>query len=266
MKRCTRCNHPAVDAVGSPQCSMFDPPDVDPRATDAARAEIRAGRVLCSACQRTGDLFTGPDRYRVALEVEGWFKGPMSKVWLCSMSTGPFDNRQAAIEHAEEEMRYRTRTTNDNTGLAVRIVNRGRYFDPPVVEWQGMIGGWHRVDDGSTCIQDSEPEGCTGEDHVDTARKGVCQGCGAELTELTILGHTCPGGFPVVAPVVVTAPPHHFPQPVIDHWTRKVEEAERAQAVADLDDEDEDDCAHCCGCADYQGCDTGKAATAAKEG
>ena len=127
-RRCTRCGHPAVDAVGSPQCSMFDPPDVDPRATDAARAELRAGRVLCSACQRTDEM------------------------------------------------------------------------------------------------------------------------------------------FPTLSPVVVTAPPHHFPQPVIDHWTRKVEEAERAQAVADLDDEDEDDCAHCCGCADYQGCDTGKAATAAKEG
>lgn len=52
---CDRCGHSAVDVVGTRQTSMFDVP-ADPRATDAARAELRAGRVLCSACQRTDDL------------------------------------------------------------------------------------------------------------------------------------------------------------------------------------------------------------------
>lgn len=52
---CDRCGRPAVDVVGSRQCSLLDVP-ADPRATDAARAELRAGRVLCSACQRTEDL------------------------------------------------------------------------------------------------------------------------------------------------------------------------------------------------------------------
>jgi hypothetical protein len=158
--------------VGSPQCSLLDVPGVDPRATDAARAELRAGRVLCSACQRTPDL------------------------------------------------------------------------------------------------------------------------------------------FPTGAPVVVTAPAHHFPQPVIDHWTREdaarypvtnadraagmplighhwafedrdddeedtgdsIQEAEERDTsvpvgcVHDADDDNEpDDCAHCCGCPDYQGCDTGRAATCGKE-
>ncbi|MEN6368076.1 MAG: hypothetical protein ABFD77_00050 [Thermotogota bacterium] len=42
--------------MGSRQCSLLDPP-ADPRATDAARAELRAGRILCSACQRSCDLF-----------------------------------------------------------------------------------------------------------------------------------------------------------------------------------------------------------------
>ena len=56
MRSCDRCGHPAVDVVGSRQCSLLDAPAVDPRATDAARAELRAGRVLCSACQRTDDL------------------------------------------------------------------------------------------------------------------------------------------------------------------------------------------------------------------
>jgi len=55
MKRCDRCGHPAIDAVGTRQASLFDVP-ADPRATDAARGELRAGRVLCSACQRTDDL------------------------------------------------------------------------------------------------------------------------------------------------------------------------------------------------------------------
>lgn len=96
MKRCDRCGANVVDVVGSRQACLFDVAPADPRATDAARAELRAGRVLCSACQRTDEM------------------------------------------------------------------------------------------------------------------------------------------FPTVAPVVVTAPAHHFPQPVIDHWTRKVDVAERAQAVADL--------------------------------
>lgn len=56
MRRCSRCGHPAVDAVGSPQTSLFDVAPADPRATPAALAELRTGRVLCSACQRTDDL------------------------------------------------------------------------------------------------------------------------------------------------------------------------------------------------------------------
>jgi len=56
MKRCDRCGASVVDVVGSRQASMFDLPNADPRATDEARAELRAGRVLCSACQRTDDL------------------------------------------------------------------------------------------------------------------------------------------------------------------------------------------------------------------
>jgi hypothetical protein len=56
-RRCSRCGHPAIDAVGTPQTSLFDVAPADPRATDAARAELRAGRVLCSACQRTEELF-----------------------------------------------------------------------------------------------------------------------------------------------------------------------------------------------------------------
>jgi len=56
MKRCDRCGHPAIDAVGTRQASLFDVPTVDTRATDAARVELRAGRILCTACQRTDDL------------------------------------------------------------------------------------------------------------------------------------------------------------------------------------------------------------------
>ena len=54
-RTCDRCGHPAIDVVGTRQACLFDVP-ADPRATDAARAELRAGRVLCSACQRTDDL------------------------------------------------------------------------------------------------------------------------------------------------------------------------------------------------------------------
>ena len=55
MRSCDRCGHPAIDVVGTRQACLFDVP-ADPRATDAARAELRAGRILCTACQRTDDL------------------------------------------------------------------------------------------------------------------------------------------------------------------------------------------------------------------
>jgi hypothetical protein len=55
-RRCDRCGHPAVDAIGTRQASLFDV-TTDPRATDEARSELRTGRVLCSACQRTPEMF-----------------------------------------------------------------------------------------------------------------------------------------------------------------------------------------------------------------
>lgn len=82
-RRCSRCGHPATDAVGSPQCALFDVAPADPRATDAARAELRAGRVLCSACQRTPDLFptvapvvvTAPTDHFPRPVVDYWTRG-----------------------------------------------------------------------------------------------------------------------------------------------------------------------------------------------
>ncbi len=55
-RRCDRCGHPAADAIGTRQASLFDVAPADPRATDEARAELRTGRILCAACQRTDDL------------------------------------------------------------------------------------------------------------------------------------------------------------------------------------------------------------------
>ena len=54
---CDRCGAKVADAVGSRQASLFDLDGADPRSTDAARAELRAGRILCPACQRTAELF-----------------------------------------------------------------------------------------------------------------------------------------------------------------------------------------------------------------
>ena len=56
---CDRCGARVVDTVGSRQCSLLDPP-ADPRSTDAARLELRQGRILCPACQRTGELYPDP--------------------------------------------------------------------------------------------------------------------------------------------------------------------------------------------------------------
>ena len=55
-RRCDRCGKTVADAVGSRQATLFDL-DASPLATDAARAELRAGRILCPACQRAGELF-----------------------------------------------------------------------------------------------------------------------------------------------------------------------------------------------------------------
>lgn len=53
---CDRCGARVVDTTGTRQASLFDL-DGDPRSTDAARAELRQGRILCPACQRTPELF-----------------------------------------------------------------------------------------------------------------------------------------------------------------------------------------------------------------
>ncbi len=58
-RACDRCGARVVDTVGSRQASLFDLDSADPRATDGARAELRAGRILCPACQRTPELFEG---------------------------------------------------------------------------------------------------------------------------------------------------------------------------------------------------------------
>jgi hypothetical protein len=57
LSRCDRCGKPAVDAVGSRQASLFDVVPADPRATPEALSELRTGRILCLACQRTPELF-----------------------------------------------------------------------------------------------------------------------------------------------------------------------------------------------------------------
>jgi hypothetical protein len=56
-RRCDRCGHPADDAIGTRQASLFDV-TTDPLVTTEAKAELRTGRILCSACRRTDDLFT----------------------------------------------------------------------------------------------------------------------------------------------------------------------------------------------------------------
>ncbi|MFA5054256.1 MAG: hypothetical protein WC565_09370 [Parcubacteria group bacterium] len=61
IRPCDRCGAKVADTVGTRQASLFDL-DGDPRATDAARAELRAGRILCSACQRAGELFRAAQR------------------------------------------------------------------------------------------------------------------------------------------------------------------------------------------------------------
>ena len=48
------------DAIGARQASLFDLPEADPRATPEALAELRTGRILCLACQRTPELFHEP--------------------------------------------------------------------------------------------------------------------------------------------------------------------------------------------------------------
>ena len=55
-RRCDRCGHPAADAIGTRQASLFDV-TTDPLVTTEAKAELRTGRILCSACRRTDDLF-----------------------------------------------------------------------------------------------------------------------------------------------------------------------------------------------------------------
>ena len=55
-RRCDRCGATVRDAVGTRQACLFDLAPADSRATDEARAELRAGRILCSACQRTDEL------------------------------------------------------------------------------------------------------------------------------------------------------------------------------------------------------------------
>lgn len=63
-RRCDRCGETVVDAVGDRQTSLFDV-QADPRATAEARDELRAGRILCTACQRTPELFPGDSEIRV---------------------------------------------------------------------------------------------------------------------------------------------------------------------------------------------------------
>ena len=124
-RRCDRCGAVVRDVVGSRQASLFDTVDVDPRATDEARAELRAGRVLCPACARTGELFPTAPRMDFDVDVAD-VDGSVDR----GMRACVDDMRTRSAEHWER--------THGVKVSAVRITAPRDPFPRPVVDhWTG---------------------------------------------------------------------------------------------------------------------------------